>query len=59
MYVCVCNAIRESELREAARHSCGNAEQAYAQLGKTPHCGQCLDEAEAILRGERCESVAL
>ncbi len=49
MYVCVCNAIRESDLRRAARHCAGGAEAVYAALGKRPNCGQCLDEAEAIL----------
>lgn len=53
MYVCVCNAIRESELRRAARHCPGDAEGVYAALGARPNCGQCLDEAETILIEER------
>lgn len=53
MYVCNCNAIRESELRGAAPYTCGGAEEAYALLGKLPNCGQCLDDADAILAHER------
>ena len=53
MYVCVCNAIRESELRRTAPYTCGGAEAAYAALGKRPNCGQCLEEADAILQHER------
>ena len=53
MYVCICNAIRESELRRAARHVSGDAEACYAALGKRPACGTCLDEAESILVEER------
>lgn len=53
MYVCICNAIRECELRRAARKTCGDAESVYAVLGKRPSCGQCLDEADAILFEER------
>ena len=53
MYVCVCNAIRESELRRASRRCAGDAEAVYAALGKRPNCGQCLDEAEAIVFEER------
>ena len=53
MYVCVCNAIRESELREAARGTLGGAEHVYATLGKEPQCCQCLEEADAILFEER------
>lgn len=53
MYVCVCNAIRESELRSAAVHCPGDAEAVYAALGRRPNCGSCLDDAEAIVRQER------
>ena len=49
MYVCICNAIRETELRRVARRTNGDAEAAYAALGKRPNCGSCLDEADAIL----------
>ncbi|MGE3693376.1 MAG: bacterioferritin-associated ferredoxin [Novosphingobium sp.] len=49
MFVCICNAIRETELRQAARECRGDAEEVYRCLGKEPQCGMCLDEAEAIL----------
>ena len=53
MYVCVCNAIRESELRCAARRHAGDADAVYEQLGCRSQCGQCLDEAAMILIEER------
>ncbi|MBX7483164.1 (2Fe-2S)-binding protein [Qipengyuania qiaonensis] len=53
MYVCICNAIRESDLRRAAHDVSGDAEACYAALGKMPSCGSCLDEAECILQEER------
>jgi bacterioferritin-associated ferredoxin len=53
MYVCVCNAIREAELRHAARHVEGDAEAVYAELGWTPQCRTCLDEAEELILEER------
>lgn len=53
IYVCICNAIRESELRRAARRCPGGAESVYAALGKRPNCRQCLDEAEEIVFEER------
>lgn len=52
MYVCICNAIRETDLRAAARRSHGSAEAVYAALGRTPQCRQCLDEAEDIIAEE-------
>jgi bacterioferritin-associated ferredoxin len=53
MYVCVCNAIRESDFRNAALRCSGDAESVYAILGKTPQCRHCLEEAEEILFEER------
>lgn len=53
MYICVCNAIRESELRRAACATGGDAVAVYASLGKKPQCGQCLDDADMIVEEER------
>jgi bacterioferritin-associated ferredoxin len=53
MYVCICNGIRESELRCAARRCPGDADAVYAALGKQPQCAQCLDDAAEILIEER------
>jgi bacterioferritin-associated ferredoxin len=53
MYICICNAIRESDLRAVARITSGCAETAYAALGKHPNCGNCLCEAEEVLAHER------
>ncbi len=53
MYVCICNAIREKDFREAARHTTCGAEGVYAALGKLPDCANCLEEAEDILAEER------
>ncbi|MCP5391838.1 MAG: (2Fe-2S)-binding protein [Sphingomonadaceae bacterium] len=53
MYTCVCNAIRECELRRAARLVPGDAEAVYASMGKKPQCGTCIDDAEEILSEER------
>jgi len=53
MYICVCNAIRECELRRVALRCAGDAEAVYAALGKRPNCGQCLEEADELVREER------
>jgi len=53
MYVCVCNAIREDELRHAARRTTGDADAVYASMDKTPQCRCCFDEAEMIILEER------
>ena len=50
MVVCVCNAIKERDLRDVAR-SCQIrcAKAAYAQMGRKPKCGQCLPFARNII----------
>lgn len=53
MYICICNAIRENDLRRVARRVSGDAEACYAALGKRPNCGSCLDDAEDVLLEER------
>ena len=54
MFVCICNAIRECDLREAARQCCSSGSEAiYARLGHEPQCRQCLDEADQVIAEER------
>jgi bacterioferritin-associated ferredoxin len=53
MYVCICNAIRETDLRTAARSCAGDADAVYSSLGRTPQCRQCIDEALEIMMEER------
>ena len=53
MYICICNAIRETELRNMARRCPGDAEACYAALGKRPNCGTCLEDADALIAEER------
>lgn len=56
MYICICNAIRETELRKVARETHCNAEALYTSLGHPPQCGQCLEDADRILANERAAS---
>ncbi|MHC9417346.1 (2Fe-2S)-binding protein [Sphingomonas citri] len=53
MVVCVCNAIKECQVREAARSGAATPCQAYRCLGRSPKCGQCVQFARAIIDEER------
>lgn len=53
MVVCVCNAIRERDVREAARCGARSACQAYRALGCQAKCGQCVPFARQIIDEER------
>ena len=54
--VCVCNALRERDVREAARdhsraHGRASTHGTYARLGCKVKCGQCLPYARQVIEG--------
>ena len=53
MIVCVCNAITEAEVRDAARAGATCPANAYQRLGCEPHCGCCLVYAQELIDQER------
>ncbi len=55
MFVCICNAIRDTELRDAVRRCRNdmNADGIYTALGRPPQCRQCIDDADEIIVEER------
>ena len=57
MIVCVCNAIREDEVRAAARKGATCPLEAYKSLGFEPQCGCCLGCAQDIIDEERGATV--
>jgi len=52
MILCVCNALRENDVRAAASPK-GCPVETYARLGARPQCGQCLSHARRLLKGAR------
>lgn len=52
MVVCVCNAIREKDLRAAVRCGSERPGDVYARLGSKPKCGQCLSFARDVISGK-------
>ena len=59
MIVCSCNAIREDEVRTAARRGAPCAETAFHSLGFEPQCGHCLCYVDEIIAKERSNVVAI
>lgn len=54
MIVCVCNALRETQVRDAARVTRSDCPiTAYAQLGCKPKCGRCLPFAREVVARAR------
>lgn len=59
MIVCVCNAIREDELRAAARQGTPCPRTAYRSLGCDVQCGTCLPCAKEVIDEERAGMLAV
>ena len=59
MYLCVCNALSEDEVRAAARRGAPCAQAAYSSLGCEPQCGTCLCYAEDVIAEERSRLLAV
>ena len=49
MFICICNAYRDSDITGLARSGVRCAHQAYSMLGSGPQCGQCLEQAQALI----------
>ena len=50
MYVCVCNAISDREVRACAEGECSTVAMAYRSLGKPPKCGKCVPLMRRLVR---------
>jgi len=59
MIVCSCNAIREQDIRAAARRGCPCPDSAYRALGCEFQCGSCRDEVEELVAIERADLLSV
>lgn len=53
MILCVCNALREADVRAAVRSGATCPLSAYKALGSKPKCGQCVPAARTLVSEER------
>lgn len=53
MYICICNAITEHQVRECAREGANTVDELAAKLGVGAGCGRCR-ECAADLLAEAC-----
>jgi bacterioferritin-associated ferredoxin len=51
MYVCLCNAVTDSQIREAvAQGQCSSMRDLNRELGVSIQCGKCGRDAKNLLR---------
>ena len=53
MYVCICNAITDKQIRKAAKAGVNDVWGLQRELGVATGCGSCEEVAAEILREER------
>ena len=49
MYVCICNAITDKQIRRAAAGGVADLYELREHLGVASTCGSCADQAQSIL----------
>ena len=49
MYVCICNAVTDKQIRRAAARGVDNIYELREHLGVAANCGSCVDQAQSIL----------
>ena len=52
MYVCICNAITDKQIRRAARNGVDSLYELRATLGVAAGCGSCARTAQEVLDEE-------
>ncbi len=49
MYVCICQAVTDKQIRRAAARGVDNLYELRELLGVASNCGSCADQAQSIL----------
>lgn len=53
MFVCICNALNEKDIKKACKSLCSiDGEAALKSAGCNAECGQCLDYIESFILSE-------
>jgi bacterioferritin-associated ferredoxin len=49
MYVCICNGVTDSQIRQAAEAGCRSMSELTMRTGAGATCGSCVEVATALL----------
>lgn len=50
MYVCICNALTDSEFKQAIKEGADTVEKAFEAHGCQLRCARCQEEAEKLIQ---------
>lgn len=59
MYVCLCNAITDRDVRAQASGECCTVSMVYRALGTKPQCGKCVPMVRQMLGQAAADRVSL
>lgn len=59
MYICVCNAITDKDIRSAVAGGCRTMRELREELGVASQCGSCAAHARDLLRDKAPQCPAL
>ena len=51
MYICICNAITDSDIRTLVSAGARSVAQVYRRLGCKPQCCKCVEDVKRLLNG--------
>ncbi len=57
MYICICNAVTEKQVRASVDAGATSLEDLHLDLGVAAGCGRCAATAAEYLPGGRCSTV--
>ena len=52
MYACICNGLKDKDVREAARRGAGTVGQVFKALDCKPNCATCVNGIRDVLEDE-------
>lgn len=55
MYVCICNAVTDKQIRRAVHNGCDSMRELRMELGVAGCCGKCAPDARALLLDSKRE----
>ncbi len=55
MYICICNAVTDRDIRFAVESGCTSLRKVSAELGVATGCGRCKQEACRVIREHKSE----
>lgn len=58
MYVCICNALKDRRIREAAADA-KNVGEVFRRCGTKPQCGKCLPDIAKLIEEERASAPSM